>query len=249
MKFNVLALLLICLFAQKSVAQEIRESNFIAFGANYGIDIPFADMSDRFGTNFHAGISLDLFKKKLNGLISFEGSILFGDNVKEDVLSPLRISNGAILGTDGAFVDVFLRQRGTYIGVTIDKIIIPMVKNKHSGLSLSGGIGVMQHNIRLNIDSNNAPQLSGDYGKGYDRNTLGVALKQKIGFINIGKTKSVNYQIALTITEGFTKLTRGVNFDTMLPDGDTRLDIIVGLDFKWMIPLSSQGSAEEEYFY
>lgn len=231
------------------MAQEVRSADFIAFGANYGIDVPFGDMADRFGTSFHAGISIDLFKKKFNGIISLEGSIMFGDNVKEDVLSPLRLSNGAILGNNGAFVDVFLRQRGTYVGLVVDKIIKKRKANEHSGLFISGGIGVMQHNIRLNIDSNNAPQIDGNYQKGYDRNTLGLALKQKIGFINIGKVSSVNYQIALSITEGFTKSTRGLNFDTMMKDDKSRIDIIVGLDFKWMIPFSSQGKAEEEYFY
>ena len=115
--------------------------------------------------------------------------------------------------------------------------------------STGGGLGIMQHNIRLNIDSNNAPQFDGDYQKGYDRNTLGLALKQKIGFINIGKTKSVNYEIALTITEGFTKSTRGLDFDTMIKNNNSRIDILIGLDFKWMIPLSIQGREEEEYFY
>jgi len=249
MKTYIFTIITFLLSTQAINSQEVRSDNFIAFGANYGIDVPFGDMADRYGRNFHAGISIDLFRKKLNGIISLEGSIFFGDNVKEDVLSPLRLTNGSILGSDGAYVDVFLRQRGTYLGITVDKIIIPSKSNKHSGLSIAGGLGIMQHNIRLNIDSNNAPQFDDNYQKGYDRNSLGLALKQKIGFINIGKTKSVNYEIALSITEGFTKSTRGLDFDTMLKNDNSRIDILIGLDFKWMIPLSIQGREEEEYFY
>lgn len=249
MRFFIVFIFSLSIITHSLYSQEVRSDNFIAFGANYGIDIPFGDMADRFGSSFHAGISLDLFKKKFNGLISLEGSIMFGDNVREDVLSSLRLSNGAILGSNGAFVDVFLRQRGTYLGLVVDKIIKKRDKNEHSGLFISGGIGIMQHNIRLNIDSNNAPQLDGNYQKGYDRNTMGLALKQKIGFINIGKSKSVNYEIALTVSEGFTKSTRGLDFDTMVKDDKRRIDILIGLDFKWMIPFSVQGKAEEEYFY
>ena len=249
MKRRILILIGFTIFSQIVVSQNVREDNFIAFGANYGIEVPFGDIADRFGQNFRAGVSLDLFKNKSNSIISLEGFILFSDNVKEDALFPLRQSNGAILGSNGAYVDVFLRQRGTYVGLNYDKIILPRSSNNNSGLAVGLGIGVLQHNIRFQIDSNNAPQFKDDYGKGYDRNTMGFAAKQKISYLHIGKSKSVNYEIALTITEGFTKLTRGVNFDTGLPDNKSRLDILVGLNFKWMIPFSSPSAAQDEYFY
>lgn len=242
--------LMLLFFAHCMYGQEERTDNFIAFGASYGVDMPFADLADRFGTSFHAGISLDLFQNKFNGIFSLEGAIIFGENVEEDVLSTLRLNNGAILGADGAYADVFLRERGSYLGISMDKIIIPSKNNSHAGLALGFGVGVLQHKVKLQVESGNTPQFAGDYEKGYDRNSMGLALKQKIGYLNIGKRKSVNYEIALTVSEGFTKQTRSINFDTGQADNKSRFDVLIGIDFKWFIPFNNHsGGGDEEYFY
>ncbi|MBT8231608.1 MAG: hypothetical protein HKO66_09395 [Saprospiraceae bacterium] len=249
MKNKITTFCAIILLSFSLNGQEEKRQNFIAIGANYGLNQSFSDLSDRFGTHFQAGISLDLFKEKINTIFSIEGAILFGDHVKEDVLANLRLENGSILGSDGGLVDVFLRQRGTYLGLMGNKIVLKSQKNPYSGLALGLGFGVLQHNIRIQVDTNNAPQFNGNYGKGYDRNTMGFALKQQIGLMSLSKNKRINFELALNLTEGFTKNTRAINFDTGLKDDKSRIDIIIGLDFKWMIPLKSQYDKDEEIFY
>jgi len=227
---------------------EARSADFWGVSFAYGIDFSAGDMADRYGQHFHANMAIDLFKLKWNGIIRLEGALFFGDNVNEDVLSPYRNETGSILGNDGSYADVFLRQRGTYLGVMLNKVLLPLRQNPHAGLTAGLGFGLYQHNIRFNVDSNNAPQVEGDYGKGYDRNSIGPALKQNIGFMSIGKNKNVNYEVALSITEGFTRNNRPVNFDTGTKEDDRRLDIVIGLEFRWIIPLKDKQEPGEIFY-
>jgi len=246
--FIFLALYIFIIVPANLVAQEERSENFLGLGFHYGIDIPAGDLADRFGQNFHAGLSLELFKKALNGLLRLEGSLYFGANVKEDVLEGLRGSNGAILGNNNAYVDVFLRQRGSYVGLLANKILISSKTNKHSGFSVGIGAGMMQHKVRLQVDSKNAPQISGDYAKGYDRNSVGPSLKQNFAFTHIGKNKNLNYELSLYFIEAFTKNTRPLNFDTKIKDDSSRTDIFIGLDLKWIIPVKDKQVGGEIFY-
>lgn len=228
--------------------EESERGSFLGLGFSYGLNIPVGELADRFGTNFHAGLSLDWFDGNKNASYGIEGYILFGDNVKEDVLASMRLDNNAILGFDGSYADVFLRERGNYLGLYYRKIVAPLKQNKRSGLAVGVGVGALQHKIRIQVDTRNAPQLEGEYQKGYDRNTFGPALKQMLSYTHLGKSKSVNFALSLEITEGFTKSMRAANFDTQEKPDSGRLDILIGLDFKWFIPLKDN-RVPEEIFY
>lgn len=230
------------------MSQEERTENFTGFGFHYGIDIPAGDLSDRFGQNFHAGVSLELFRAKLKGMMRLEASIFFGPNVKEDVISSLRSPNGAVLGNNGDYVDVFLRQRGAYLGILANKVLIPNKSNANAGFAAGFGLGYLQHKVRFQIDSENAPQLTGDYAKGYDRNSVGPALKQNFSYLHIGKNKSLNYEVSLYFIEAFTKNNRPINFDTGMKDDARRLDIFIGLDVRWIIPVKDSQVAGEIFY-
>ncbi len=246
---QLLSILLFFFFIGSLLSQEEeRKENFFGLGFNYGIDFAAGELSDRFGQNFHAGLSLELFKSKLNGVLRFEGLLFFGDNVREDVISKYRTTSGAILGNNGEYADVFLRERGVYLGILANKIVIPSKKNSHSGLALGLGLGVLQHNIRLQVDTENAPQFSNDYAKGYDRHTIGPALKQNISFLHIGKNKAINYEIALSIIEGLTQNSRAIDFDLGTKPEGRRMDILIGLDIKWILPIKDQQEPGEIYY-
>ena len=227
---------------------DYRKENFAGLGFGYGIDIPMADMADRFGTNFRATFSVELYNARFNGTYGIEGGILFGDNVNEDVLAASRLDNGRILGSNGSLADVFLRQRGVVLGIYGSKIIVPRRSNPKAGLAIALGFGMIQHNIRIQDDTNSAAQFSGDYSKGYDRNTMGPYIKQAIKYLHIGKRRSVNYEIAITFNQAFTKNTRAINFDTQMADNSKRLDILVGLSAKWFLPIFDLRESEEIYY-
>jgi len=225
-----------------------REGNFFAVGINYGLDFPIGSLADRFGSNFHAGLSLDFFRPKFKGAFGIEAFTIFGDNVNEDVVLSLRNTNGAIFGFDGRYADVFLRERGNYIGLYMDKVILPRKNNERAGLSLGLGLGMIQHKIRIQVDTNNATHLEGEYLKGYDRNSVGPSLKQSIKYLHVGKNKNLNYAFALNFYEASTKITRAVNFDTGETTDDRQWDFLIGIDFKWYLPIKDTRKAEEIFY-
>ncbi len=241
-------LLFFSLLSTLSSQNDYREENFVGLGFSYGLDIPAGDMADRFGANFRALLSLDIYNAKFNGTFGLEGGIIFGDNVNEDVLAPYRLDNGRIIGNNGQLADVFLRQRGAVIGLYASKNIIAVRNNPKAGLAIGLGVGLLQHNIRIQDDNNNTGQVTGDYAKGYDRNTMGPYIKQAIKYLHIGKSRSVNYEIALTFNQAFTKNTRAVNFDTQMPDDRRRLDLMIGLSAKWYLPIFDLRESEEVFY-
>jgi len=226
----------------------LKDSNFLGLGFSYGIEFPAADLGNRFGSFFNAGLSLDLFSHSFNGIFSLEGHIFFGNNVNENVVEPLQLETGAVLGNDGGYADLFLRMRGTYLGIYAKKIIIKRASNPQSGLALGLGIGLIEHRVRLTVETGNAPQFDGEYAKGYDRFSMGPALKQTIDYLCIGKNKNLNFSAGLTFMQGFTSAQRPLDFDTKLKDESSRFDLSIGLNLKWYLPLKDTKPAGEIFY-
>src|SRR5665213_331568 len=102
---------------------------------------------------------------------------------------------------------------------------------------LMGGIGFLEHKIFFEDYTKNVPEIDGDYAKGYDRLTNGVALYQTCKYLHFGNRHLVNYFIGLELTEGFTENRRPINFDTMEKDNTKRIDILYGITIGWMLPI------------
>ena len=134
------------------------------------------------------------------------------------------------------------------MGLMINKTVIGNESNPLQGLTLGLGVGILQHSIRLIDDSNNTPQFEGDYAKGYDRSSRGPAFKQLISYQHIGTNKNLNYSLGLSITEAFTKSVRSYNFDTGLATEGSRLDILIGLEATWFLPIKTFDKVDEVFY-
>ena len=104
---------------------------------------------------------------------------------------------------------------------------------------------MLQHKIRI---EGAAPQLMGEYKKGYDRLSNGLALGEFIGYVHLGKNHFINFFAGFEIIEAFTKNRRSFNIDTIEKDDTKRLDILSGFKFGWIIPLYRR-NADEFYYY
>ena len=157
-----------------------NESSVLLANIYYGAFTAGGDLKDRFGTNFDLGIGAEYITAKSNFIVGASTSIIFGTEVKEDVLANLRNSSGAILTAEG-ISDVTLRQRGLQARVYGGKLFGIHPKNKRSGIRVVLGVGFLQHKIRIQDNGSNVTQLFGDYEKGYDRLSNGVSVHQYIG--------------------------------------------------------------------
>ncbi|MEM9549088.1 MAG: hypothetical protein AAGA77_24080 [Bacteroidota bacterium] len=229
---------------QKKGALGVGMTNF-SFG--YGLEFPHGDLSDRFGRNFKFTVGAERITAS-NWIYGLEFSFMFGDTVKEDVVSNLRLSNGNILGADNSYAEVFQRQRGVFFGANFGKLI-PFKSNSRSGIRITGALGLFAHYVRVQDEVQSLPQIEGEYIKGYDRLTRGLALREFIGYHHISQDTRLNFYIGIEFTQGFTSNVRDVNFNTGLPaNKDRRFDGLVGLKAAIILPFYGDYE-DEEIFY
>lgn len=224
----------------------------VLFNTCYGFHIPAADLSDRFGSNFSIGGSIEYLTEKGNWMLGIKGNNLFSQNVKEDVLAPIRTSDGFLIGNSGAaegqFALVVLRERGFYAGGLVGKLFTLSKKNKRSGIRATIGAGLLQHKIRIQDESGTAQQIAGDYKKGYDQLSNGLALEQFIGYQYLSTNRGINFFAGFEFTQAFTKNRRNSNFVTRTKDETKRIDVLTGFRIGWTIPIYV-GEKGEDLFY
>ncbi|MBX2815700.1 MAG: hypothetical protein KTR24_06875 [Saprospiraceae bacterium] len=212
---------------------------------SYGAAMPMGLMANRFGIGFRWGASAMGLSPR--GFTYGAGyTFMFGPTVKEDVVAPLRGPEGFIIGNDMEFASLFLRMRARYIfgqgGYFLDK---PSARARR-GLILGIGGGYFSHRIRFVDDFDSVVQLSSDAKKGYDRLTGGPAIHQQLGYQHLGHDGLLNFSASITLVEAFTRSLRRFNYDTGLPDSQSRLDLLMDIQVSWLIPI---GASNKPTYY
>lgn len=196
----------------------------------YGMQQPEGDMKKDFFYNFNLGARVGYLLPS-NWLFSLNGELIFSDRVKTDVLAPLRVENGGLLELTGIVgLAPPLGQRGFAVTAHAGRLFDLGKQPRRHSLEVRLGGGYLQHWIRIRLlnRTEDLPQLDGDYKKGYDRMTSGLALQQYVGYRYMSKSKLINVFIGLDFTEGFTKNRRYWNYDTREADTKPHTDILLG---------------------
>lgn len=225
------------------------EGTILAVHLSYGYHFPGGDLQARFGSNFSIGTGLQLILPS-NWVLGAESQFLFGQQVKTDVLATLRSPEGYIFGLDGGTAEILLRERGFWFGANLGKLIPLVPGNPRSGLRLSLGAGLLQHKIRIQDDPLvSVPALSGEYKKGYDRLSNGLALQEFIGYQHFSINRRINFFIGLELTQGFTASRRDWNTDQMAREEGARFDLLYGIRAGWALPFYvGEGSGGTIYY-
>jgi len=247
MKFLV-TLGLIATLACYAYAQEKGPALRSHLSFEYGGQIPMADMADRFGANFNLGSQFEILHTRSHWLAGFKGYYFFGNTVKEDVISSLRSPDGQIVGNDGGPATIGLRERGFFLGPYLGKLF-PLSEDKpHSGIKLQVGVGLLQHHVRIQDDTRTVDQLTGDYRKGYDRLSNGMAGYAFLGYQHLDPARRINFLAGFDVTFAATESRRDFDFNLMRKDDTKRTDVLVGLRLGWILPVTS-GIAPETIYY
>jgi hypothetical protein len=211
---------------------------------SFAAHLPGGDMADRFGENLAFGGGVEYITSN-NWIFGVEGHSLFGSKVKEDPLEIIRTDEGDIIGSDQLLASVVLRQRGLYVGAVGGKLLT--FSEKRSGIRLTFGAGMLRHRIRIQDDTRTVTQIRGDYRKGYDRLTSGLALQQFIGWQHLGAQRRSNWMIGFEFNQGFTQSMRDWDFSAMRKLSESRLDLRFGIRAAWALPFYQKKASEIFY--
>ena len=238
------------MFGIRANAQELSLTDAPVIAVNFGFSsqFPIGELSERFGRNTNLGLGVDYISEKTNWIFGLEGHFLFGGNVKENVISGLRTVDGALIGNDRNFADIQLGQRGFYIGGLVGKLFSLSDFNKRSGIRFTIGTGLLQHKIRIQRDpEREVPQITGDYAKGYDRLTNGLAFNEFLGYQLLSKNRRLNFYFGAEFTQAFTRSRRTFDFDRMAADTEDRLDLLIGVRLGIVLPFYISNSDQIYY--
>lgn len=235
--------------APKKKKKEFDSGKAVMFSPIYTAQFPFGSMRDRFGFNSLFGLHLS-YKMKKNWMVGVEGSFLYGTQVRENyILDNISLPSGQLIGTTNALITPKLQEMGANIKFTFGKIFPLSEKYPDAGIMWLTGFGFLSHNIAINVRGTSLPQLNKTYRKGYDRLSNGPVLSQFLGGIFMARGKYVSLYGGLQFDIGFTQGRRNYDFYSMGPLKDKRVDMFLGLRLGWIIPVFTQASVKEHYYY
>jgi len=226
------------------IAQENKQS---AFTFGYAHQFPIGKLAERYGDN--SSIGCFLFTEKKNNLFyAIQGNYIFGNNVKDSMLfNNINTLTGAIIGSDGRYVNINLMQRGFDIHFMMGYALHPNISDL-SGFYFSGGIGFLQHKIFIDTKNQNIPQLNEEYKKGYDRLSNGISTKWETIYKYYSPNGKFQMYSGINITLAYTKNRRPYLFDQMqYTSNDMNLDKLIGVSFGIIIPIQRRN--EEKFHY
>ncbi len=230
----------------KALAQGDSAIHRLAFTPVYNHQFTLLDFKERFLPHAMPGISLDFHHKK--GLIFSGGfEFMFRDTIAENgILSSLENDQGFIIDGAGQLVNVFLWQRGFHVSARVSKHFDLGLKKTF--LSAGLGLGFIQHKILLYTRDFYLPQLQGDYVKGYDRLSNGIALSQFLRINHRPFAKNYAVFFGINALQGFTENRRTFNFDQRLKEEGLRKDFSLGFSLGITI-LFDRRRPNDYYFY
>jgi hypothetical protein len=219
------------------------------FYGTYSFEVPVGDLADRFGGNSSIGGGF-MIKTKSNWLIAIEGNYLFGGKVYDgdSLLKHITTPDGFVIDANGYYADILFSERGYDLFGKFGKLIPLLSPNPNSGFTIMGGVGFLQNKIRIHNPGNVAPQVYGDYKKGYDRLNSGLALSGTIGYTYLSNSRLLNFYLGFEFLQAWTESRRDRDFDTGQQDNVKYSTQFYGIKLKWIIPLYKR-TPKEFYLY
>ena len=234
--FILLQFIIIQAFSQVS----IKDSSIVVpmFYATYAYQVPKGDLGNRFGGNSSIGGGF-MIKTRSNWLFAAEGNYLFGNTVKnsDSLLKHISTPDGYVINANGYYAEIGFAETGFNFSGKFGKLFPILSPNPNSGPIVMVGGGFLQDKIKIHDGDNTAPQVYGDYKKGYDRLNNGWIFTASLGYLFLSDSRLINFYLGFEFTQAWTKYRRDLNFDTGLRDNSSLSSQFYGAKVKWFIPL------------
>lgn len=253
MKSSLFSIVLLLLFSANSLQAQQRISDTVVstflIQASYSMQFPGKDLKEYFGYNSTIGVVLG-YKTSQNWLWNAQFGFIFGDQVngREELLSRISTPTGEIIDGDGTFTSLALFERGYHFQAKIGKIIPGFGPNPNSGIYFMTGLGYIAHRIHIETQFGTAPQITGDYAKGYDKLRGGFAHSLEAGYMLMSNHRALNFSLGFEFIHAYTRSLRDYDFNLMGYDNTKYTDHYYGLRINWMIPAYKR-SPQRYYYY
>lgn len=217
--------------------------------ATYAYQLPGGDLGKRFGGNSSIGGGF-MLKTRSNWLFAAEGNYLFGGTVKngDSLLTKIATPDGFVINANGYYAEIGFAETGFNVLGKFGKLFPVLSPNPNSGPLIMVGGGYLQDKIKIHDGDNTAPQLQGDYKKGYDRLNTGLVLSGTVGYLYLSDSRLINFFVGLEFMQSWTKYRRARNFDTGKQDNSSLSSQFYGIKVKWIIPLYKR-KPKDYYLY
>jgi len=243
-------LVMISFFLSLNAQVNVNDSTVAAFSPTitYAYQFPGGDMAEQYGKNSTIGGGM-MYKSLKNVLFSVDVNFIFGSDIKngDSILKMVLTDNGFIIDGNGIYTLYSMYERGYSINFRAGKVFNLLAANPNSGVFFMGGFGYLAHRLNIDVQHETAPQITGDYAKGYDRLTAGFNLNQFIGYYFMSKSRVLNFYAGFEFYQAFTKSRRDYIFDLMEDDTSNHIDLFYGIKVGWMIPIYDR--APDKYYY
>ena len=218
------------------------------FSPHYAYHIPGSDLKSRF-TNFSAiGLGVD-YKFKNNFMIGLDYDWMFSNKINEvGTFSEITSTSEQIIDKNGDFSVIQLNMKGHLSTVNFSYLLNLVKDEPNSGLVVTLGSGLMLHRIDIISSQVTIPQLNGEYEKGYDKLTYGLATKQFVGYQYSVQKNKYRFRVGVEFNQGFTQGRRTWDFNANASGLDKRFDTTTAFKFGIIVPVYTKDADDEEFF-
>jgi hypothetical protein len=252
-KIKILAILLFAVFLfPMHIRAQVNVKDSAVFTTMvypaFALQWPGGDLKKRYGFSTSIGPGF-MMKSENNWVFAVETGFIFGSIIRneEQILKNISTSDGWVIDANGTYATIHLYERGFTAMAGLGKIIKGMGPNSNSGIMLMGKAGYLQHKIRIENTDNAAPQIAGDYKKGYDKLSDGPAISEFLGYMYLGNNRLVSFFGGLNCTQAWTTSRRIYDFNAMKKDDIRHFDMLIEFRGGWIIPLYKR--SPKQYYY
>ncbi len=219
-------------------------------GVNMSGFLPFGELRSWFKPNLGVGTGVTV-KTNRNWTFEVNFNYMFGSNLRDTTaafLGDMVDEYGRVVDGNGLTSTLYFEGRYWSFGAGVGKVI-PVSRWRNSGIWVRFGISYFGHKIRINDYDHQVPQLSGDYLKGYDHRSGGVAMNQFVGYLFIQKNRLLNFYGGFEFWEIWSKPNRNYVFNEgPTQDMPLKFSGLVGIKIGWNIPLYEKKEVTTFYY-
>ena len=218
------------------------------FTVQFAYHTPLFDMRERFQP-FNAAGAAVYYKTKSNFHFGVDYDWFYGQKVKyTHLFDDFENDQGQITDEDGNYSIYRLNIRGHYLTANMGYLYRLNKKEPNSGIIFIAGTGLLLHRISIQAPTFKVPQVNGEYAKGYDHLTYGIATKQFIGYQRAHIYHRFRFRCGIEFTQGFTQGRRTWDFASNSSGKDDRFDGTMSLRFGVILPVYTKDADDEEFF-